>query len=106
MPLITKAHRALPTTTKARSQQTTTTGSFSRRRSLASNHHANDAENAGLDPDDALLESLREAKGDSRRVAVLKGCSRQLLVASREQAAGVYVIPPFRQPHAALDLFG
>ena len=25
--------------------------------------------------------------------------------ASRERAAGVYVIPPFRQPHAALDLF-
>ena len=27
------------------------------------------------------------------------------LEASRERAAGVYVIPPFRQPHAALDLF-
>ncbi len=32
--------------------------------------------------------------------------ARELLDASREQAAGVYVIPPFRQPHAALDLFG
>jgi homocysteine S-methyltransferase len=32
--------------------------------------------------------------------------ARELLEASRERAAGVYVIPPFRQPHAALDLFG
>ncbi len=31
--------------------------------------------------------------------------ARELLDASRELAAGVYVIPPFRQPHAALDLF-
>jgi homocysteine S-methyltransferase len=31
--------------------------------------------------------------------------ARELLAASREKAAGVYVIPPFRQPHAALDLF-
>jgi methionine synthase I (cobalamin-dependent)/5,10-methylenetetrahydrofolate reductase len=31
--------------------------------------------------------------------------ARELLDASREVAAGVYVIPPFRQPHAALDLF-
>ena len=31
--------------------------------------------------------------------------ARELLDASRELAAGVYLIPPFRQPHAALDLF-
>ena len=31
--------------------------------------------------------------------------ARELLDASRELAAGAYVIPPFRQPHAALDLF-
>lgn len=31
--------------------------------------------------------------------------ARELLEASRKQAAGVYVIPPFRQPLAALDLF-
>jgi methionine synthase / methylenetetrahydrofolate reductase(NADPH) len=29
----------------------------------------------------------------------------ELLEASRELAGGVYLIPPFRQPHAALDLF-
>jgi homocysteine S-methyltransferase len=32
--------------------------------------------------------------------------ARELVDASREAAAGVYLIPPFRQPHAALDLFG
>jgi homocysteine S-methyltransferase len=32
--------------------------------------------------------------------------ARELLDASREAAAGAYLIPPFRQPHAALDLFG
>jgi homocysteine S-methyltransferase len=31
--------------------------------------------------------------------------ARELLAESRERAAGVYVIPPFRQPHASLDLF-
>jgi len=31
--------------------------------------------------------------------------ARELVDASRELAAGVYVIPPFRQPHAALELF-
>jgi methionine synthase / methylenetetrahydrofolate reductase(NADPH) len=31
--------------------------------------------------------------------------ARELLDASRDLAAGVYIIPPFRQPHAALDLF-
>jgi methionine synthase / methylenetetrahydrofolate reductase(NADPH) len=31
--------------------------------------------------------------------------ARELLEASREQAAGVYLIPPFRQPLAALELF-
>jgi homocysteine S-methyltransferase len=31
--------------------------------------------------------------------------AQELVEASRELAAGVYVIPPFRQPHAALDLF-
>jgi methionine synthase I (cobalamin-dependent)/5,10-methylenetetrahydrofolate reductase len=31
--------------------------------------------------------------------------ARELLDATRERAAGAYVIPPFRQPHAALDLF-
>lgn len=32
--------------------------------------------------------------------------AKELVEASRERAAGVYLIPPFRQPLAALDLFG
>jgi homocysteine S-methyltransferase len=30
--------------------------------------------------------------------------ARELYAESREKAAGVYVIPPFKQPEAALDL--
>ncbi len=29
---------------------------------------------------------------------------RELVEASRERAAGIYVIPPFKEPAAALDL--
>jgi methionine synthase / methylenetetrahydrofolate reductase(NADPH) len=31
--------------------------------------------------------------------------ARELYAEARERAAGVYVIPPFKQPEAALDLF-
>ena len=46
--------------------------------------------------------SRRRARMQRRRASRI---ARELLEASRELAAGVYVIPPFRQPHAALDLF-
>ena len=32
--------------------------------------------------------------------------ARELYTEAREKAAGVYVIPPFKQPEAALDLLG
>ena len=32
--------------------------------------------------------------------------ARELYAEAREKAAGVYVIPPFKQPEAALDLLG
>jgi homocysteine S-methyltransferase len=32
--------------------------------------------------------------------------ARELYAQAREQAAGVYVIPPFKQPEAALELVG
>ena len=41
----------------------------------------------------------------SDAAAVGLALAKELVEASREQAAGVYVIPPFRQPLAALDLF-
>jgi methionine synthase / methylenetetrahydrofolate reductase(NADPH) len=46
---------------------------------------------------------LREAGPNAAETGL--AIARELLEASRERAAGVYVIPPFRQPHAALDLF-
>ena len=50
-----------------------------------------------------VQERLRDAGADAAETGL--EIARELLDASREVAAGVYVIPPFRQPHAALDLF-
>jgi homocysteine S-methyltransferase len=47
---------------------------------------------------------LRDAGPDAAESGL--AIARELLEASRDRAAGVYVIPPFRQPSAALDLFG
>jgi methionine synthase I (cobalamin-dependent)/5,10-methylenetetrahydrofolate reductase len=50
-----------------------------------------------------VQERLSKAGADAPETGL--AIARELLEASRELAAGVYVIPPFRQPHAALDLF-
>ena len=50
-----------------------------------------------------VQERLRDAGADAGDVGL--AIAKELVEASREVAAGVYVIPPFRQPHAALDLF-
>ena len=50
-----------------------------------------------------VQERLAKAGSDAAETGL--AIARELLEASREVAAGVYVIPPFRQPHAALDLF-
>jgi len=47
---------------------------------------------------------LRDAGANASEVGL--ELARELVDASRERAAGVYVIPPFRQPLAALDVFG
>jgi len=47
---------------------------------------------------------LRDAGPEAAEVGLQ--LAKELLEASRERAAGVYLIPPFRQPLAALDLFG
>jgi methionine synthase I (cobalamin-dependent)/5,10-methylenetetrahydrofolate reductase len=47
---------------------------------------------------------LRDAGPDAAKVGL--ELAKELLEASRERAAGVYLIPPFRQPLAALELFG
>jgi len=51
-----------------------------------------------------VQERLRDAGANAGDTGL--AIARELLEASRERAAGAYVIPPFRQPHAALDLFG
>jgi len=51
-----------------------------------------------------VQERLRDAGAGAAETGL--AIARELVDASREIAAGVYVIPPFRQPHAALDLFG
>ena len=51
-----------------------------------------------------VQKRLRDAGPNAADVGLQ--LARELLEASRERAAGAYVIPPFRQPHAALDLFG
>jgi methionine synthase I (cobalamin-dependent)/5,10-methylenetetrahydrofolate reductase len=50
-----------------------------------------------------VQDRLSKAGADAAETGL--AIARELLEASRELAAGVYVIPPFRQPHAALDLF-
>ena len=46
---------------------------------------------------------LRDAGSNAAETGLT--LAKELVEASRERAAGVYVIPPFRQPLAALDLF-
>ncbi len=56
----------------------------------------------GIVVPDAVQESLRQA--GSRAPEVGLELARSLLEEVREKAAGVYVIPPFKQPEAALAL--
>jgi homocysteine S-methyltransferase len=57
----------------------------------------------GIVVPDHVQTRLRNAGADAAAAGL--AIARELVEASRELAAGVYVIPPFRQPHAALDLF-
>jgi homocysteine S-methyltransferase len=49
-----------------------------------------------------VQERLRDAGSGAAEVGLQ--LARELLEASRERAAGIYLIPPFRQPLAALDV--
>ena len=57
----------------------------------------------GISVPAAVLEALQEAGPDAPAVGL--DLARRLVDASRTRAAGIYVIPPFKQPAAALDLF-
>ena len=51
-----------------------------------------------------VLDALRDAGPDAPAVGL--ALARELLESLRGRVAGVYVIPPFKQPAAALDLLG
>ncbi len=56
----------------------------------------------GITIPDAVQQRLADAGADAAAVGLELG--RELLEGSRERAAGIYVIPPFKEPAAALDL--
>ncbi|HET8742819.1 MAG TPA: bifunctional homocysteine S-methyltransferase/methylenetetrahydrofolate reductase [Gaiella sp.] len=57
----------------------------------------------GISVPSTVLEALDAAGADAPAVGL--ELARELVAASRSRAAGIYVIPPFKQPTAALDLF-
>ena len=57
----------------------------------------------GIVVPEPVLARLRDAGPDAATEGL--ALARELVEAAREQAEGVYLIPPFRQPLAALDLF-
>jgi len=56
----------------------------------------------GITIPDAVQQRLAEAGPDAAAVGLELG--RELLEGARARAAGIYVIPPFKEPAAALDL--
>ena len=57
----------------------------------------------GIVVPDRVLDAARATQAPTRPTAGLE-LARELVAESREKAAGIYVIPPFKQPEAALDL--
>ena len=56
----------------------------------------------GISVPDHVLAALRDAGADAPAAGL--ALARELLESLRGRVAGVYVIPPFKQPEAALDL--
>ncbi len=57
----------------------------------------------GITVPDEVLAALERAGAEAPRVGL--ELARTLLEGSRPRASGIYVIPPFKQPAAALELF-
>ena len=57
----------------------------------------------GISVPGTVLDALRDAGADAPAVGL--ELARALVEGARPRAAGIYVIPPFKQPLAALDLF-
>jgi homocysteine S-methyltransferase len=58
----------------------------------------------GISVPEHVLDSLRDAGASAPDVGL--ELARELMVVAREMVAGVYVIPPFKRPEAALELLG
>jgi methionine synthase I (cobalamin-dependent)/5,10-methylenetetrahydrofolate reductase len=58
----------------------------------------------GITIPEGVQARLADAGADAKAVGF--GLARELVEAARERAAGIYVIPPFKEPAAALDLLG
>jgi methionine synthase / methylenetetrahydrofolate reductase(NADPH) len=58
----------------------------------------------GISVPSELLDALRDAGPDAPALGLAR--ARALVEAARGRVAGIYVIPPFKQPEAALELFG
>jgi homocysteine S-methyltransferase len=56
----------------------------------------------GITIPEEIQQQLADAGADAKRVGF--DLARRLLDEARERAAGVYIIPPFKEPAAALDL--
>jgi homocysteine S-methyltransferase len=56
----------------------------------------------GISVPTAVLDALHAAGPEAPAVGL--ALARDLVAALRGRVAGVYVIPPFKQPEAALDL--
>jgi methionine synthase I (cobalamin-dependent)/5,10-methylenetetrahydrofolate reductase len=56
----------------------------------------------GITIPDRVQQNLAEAGADARSVGF--ELARELMDEARQRAAGVYIIPPFKEPTAALDL--
>ena len=57
----------------------------------------------GITVPDTVLAALQDAGAGAPAVGL--ELARELVEGSRSRAAGIYVIPPFKQPTAALELF-
>jgi methionine synthase I (cobalamin-dependent)/5,10-methylenetetrahydrofolate reductase len=58
----------------------------------------------GITIPDAIQQRLADAGADAKAVGF--DLARGLIEEARERAAGIYIIPPFKEPAAALELLG
>ena len=56
----------------------------------------------GITIPEPVQQLLADAGADARRLGF--ELARQLVEEARSRVAGIYVIPPFKEPEAALDL--